>query len=107
MSVSLLSKFNIVLEQNLSDPNFSIHDFCKSLNISRSKLHRTITNAKGLSTSHYIRQLRLEQAKLLLETTDMLIYEVAEHVGFKNAAYFSTSFLATFGYSPKETKSRK
>jgi len=46
----------------------------------------------------------MERAKELLTTTDLLVYEVAEQVGFKNMAYFSTAYLNTFGYSPKDTK---
>ena len=103
---SLLSRLKTILYQNIANPNFGISDFCEHLNISRSQLHRIITEHTGLSTSHYIRQLRLERAKELLANTDLLVYEVATEVGFKNMAYFSTSFLAAFGYSPKDMKNQ-
>ncbi len=99
-----LLQLKAVLNQNITDPNFGIPELCKSLNISRTHLHRKITESTGLSTSHYIRKLRLEMAKELLETTDLLVYEAADQVGFKDVAYFSTSYLAAFGYSPKDTK---
>ena len=100
----LLKQLEDLLHQHISDPDFEITDFCEQLAISRAQLHRIISKETGLSTSLYIRQLRLEQAKKLLTTTDLLVYEVAEKVGFRNVAYFSTSFLETFGFSPKDAK---
>jgi len=101
---SLLTQIQAVLDQNLSDPDFSIPEFCDSLNISRTHLHRKLIELTGLSTSHYIRQLRLEMAKDLLETSDLLVYEAAYKVGFKDVAYFSSSFSSLFGYPPKALK---
>jgi len=103
-NTSLLLKLEKLLYENIADPNFGISDFCEQLAISRTQLHRIISQEKDMSTSHYVRQLRLIRAKELLATTNLLVYEVADRVGFKNVAYFSTSFLAAFGYSPKDTK---
>lgn len=101
---SLLAQIQAVLNENLSNPNFSIPEFCAALNISRTHLHRKITELTGLSTSHYIRQLRLEVAKNLLETEDFLVYEAAYEVGFSDVTYFSSAFSDFFGYPPKVVK---
>jgi two-component system response regulator YesN len=45
--------------------------------------------------------LRLERAKLLLLTTELRVYEVAERVGFEDVNYFSVRFKKMFGVSPK------
>lgn len=103
----LLSKLEMVLQQNISDPNFGISEFCEHLNISRTHLHRKISELTGLSTSHYIRQLRLAIAKDLLETSNLLVYEVAHKVGFNDVPYFSSSFSARYGYPPKAVKGNK
>jgi len=103
-NTSLLLRLKKLLYQNMADSNFGITEFCQQLSISRAQLHRIIRQETGLTTSHYIRLLRLERAKELLATTNLLVYEVAEQVGFSNVAYFSTTFLAAFGYSPKDTK---
>lgn len=42
--------------------------------------------------THYINRLRIEQAKHLMDTTNMRMYEISEAVGYKNATYFSTMF---------------
>ncbi len=78
-SNSLLPQIQTVLDQNLSDSNFSIPEFCNSLNISRTHLHRKLTEQAGISTSHYIRSLRLDIAKGLLEKTQLNGYCFGEY----------------------------
>ena len=101
---NILNQLEEVLMQNISDNTFGITEFCNALDISRTQLHRKVTESTGMSTSLYIRSLRLEIAKDLLETTDMLVYEVAQEVGFRDVTYFSTSFSKEFGYPPKDLK---
>ncbi len=99
-----LKLVQITLETHLSDENFGIAELCELLNISRAQLHRKLKNLTGLSTSHYIRSLRLEIAKDLLETTNMNVSEVAYNVGFGSAAYFSKVFKDHYGMAPIEFK---
>lgn len=105
--IALLSEIADILHQNITNPDFGILEFCETLNISRTQLHRKITALTGLSTSHYIRKLRLEIAKDLLETSNLLVYEVAYKVGFSDITYFSSSFSAEYGCPPKVIKSNK
>jgi len=101
---SFLTLVQTTLETHLSDENFGIAELCELLNISRAQLHRKLKSLTGLSTSHYIRSLRLEIARELLETTESNVSEVAFKVGFSSAAYFSKVFKEQFGYTPSELK---
>jgi AraC-like DNA-binding protein len=95
---------NQTLETHLSDENFGIAELCDILNISRAQLHRKLKKLTGLSTSHYIRSLRLHFAKELLENSELNISEIAFNVGFSSATYFSRAFKAEFGHSPSEMR---
>ncbi len=95
------------LYQNIDDPSFSINILCQKLNISRSHLHRKIKAHSGLSTSLYIRQLRLLKAKDMLEHTYLNISEVAYSVGINSPQNFSKYFLQEFDCSPSEFRKRK
>ena len=95
---------NQTLETHLSDENFGIAELCKILKISRAQLHRKLKKLTGLSTSHYIRSLRLHFAKDLLEKSELNISEIAFNVGFSSATYFSKAFKAEFGHSPREMR---
>ncbi|MDX1478021.1 MAG: helix-turn-helix domain-containing protein [Saprospiraceae bacterium] len=99
-----LRLINHTLEEHLSDENFGIAELCELLNISRTQLPRKLKKRTGLSTSHYIRFLRLQMAKELLGDQTLNVSEVAFAVGFSNAAYFSRVFKAQYGMSPSEAR---
>jgi AraC-like DNA-binding protein len=48
----------------------------------------------------YLHEYRLEQAKLLLIKTEWPVAQIAEHVGFQYAPYFSSCFKQYTGISP-------
>ena len=53
-----------------------------------------------MSVLEYLEKIRMEKARLLLKNTDMLVYQVAKHVGFENSNYFINRFTKSFGISP-------
>ncbi len=97
---------NHTLETHLSDENFGIAELCELLNISRTQLHRKLKKLTGLSTSHYIRSLRLKMARELFRDPSLNVSEVAFAVGFSSAAYFSRVFKEQYGFSPSEERDR-
>ncbi|NHN30358.1 response regulator [Paenibacillus agricola] len=56
----------------------------------------------GLSFSEYVNQARVRKAKEFLKQKDLKVYQVAEMVGFQDAAYFSTVFKSIEDITPKE-----
>jgi len=52
----------------------------------------------------YVTDLRMNEAISLLKHTDMMVYEVAEKVGYKNARHFSDMFKKHTGHLPQEFK---
>ena len=61
-------------------------------------------NLFGIPFQDYLNNIRMEKAKLLLLTTDLKNYEIAELVGIENFNYFNSKFKKTFGMTPKEFK---
>ncbi|MNP46482.1 Arabinose operon regulatory protein [compost metagenome] len=56
----------------------------------------------GIAFSNYVSRLRVEKAKPLLSCTKMRMTDIAEHVGFDNASYFTTVFKQLTNLSPSE-----
>lgn len=56
----------------------------------------------GLSVSEYIKQEKIQQAKLLLSGTKMSIQEICDELSFGSRSYFSSSFQKEAGISPSE-----
>ena len=61
-----------------------------------------IKEKRGVTLHQYVVAYRLRLAKNLLECTDKTIAEIAEETGFTDASYFTKSFKAAFGKTPKE-----
>jgi len=93
-------KIQFIIEENINDETFGIPQLCKTIGISRSQLHNKLKAATGLSTSIFIRSIRLQKAKYLLRTTDFNISEIAYSVGYKDPSYFSKLFIETYGTPP-------
>lgn len=92
------------VEAHISDEDFGMPELCKALNMSRTNLFRKLKALTGQSATDFIRHLRLEKAKVLLETTDMNVTEASYAVGFGSPNYFSRAFQEAFGISPKSVR---
>lgn len=90
------------VNENLSNTDFGVESLTKSVGISRAQLHRKMKEMTGLSTSEFIRNVRLEQAARLIGNKKINITQVAYSVGFNNQAHFSTVFKKHFGMTPTE-----
>lgn len=55
---------------------------------------------EGINFNDYLRRLRIEKAKQLLETGCFKVYEVARKSGFSDVKYFIRNFKAETGLSP-------
>ena len=61
---------------------------------------RAFREETGQTPARYIRNLRLETAKRLLEETTLSAAETAARVGFPDPAHFSRIFRQRYGMSP-------
>ncbi|MBN2983104.1 response regulator [Cohnella algarum] len=52
----------------------------------------------------YVTEIRMNRAAWLLAQTDLMVYEIAERVGYQNARHFSDTFKKTYGKLPNEYK---
>ncbi len=60
----------------------------------------------GMTVSRYIRKKRVEQAKLLLRSTNQSIGLIGDQLGFCNSSHFSDSFRSEEGMTPAEYRDR-
>ncbi len=98
----LMERIMKSVNENLSNPDFDVEMLTQEVGISRAQLHRKMKEMTGISTSEFIRNLRLEQAARLIREKKINITQVAYSVGFNNQAHFSTVFKKHFGITPTE-----
>ncbi len=92
------------LEENYRNDRYGINDLHVDLGISRIQLHRKLTALTGQSASNFIRNFRLQKAKALLLESDRHVSEIAYEVGFRDANYFSRSFIQEFGMNASKMR---
>ncbi len=102
-----ISEFTAIVENNLSNEEFSVDNMCREIGISRVQLYRKVKALIGYNVNDYILAVRLQKAKFLLVHEELPISEVASKVGFSSQAYFSTVFKSKFAVTPTEYKENK
>ena len=80
----------------------SIEDYAVSHNISISWFIQNSRQYANTTPAQYVQSLRLTNAKMLLETTNYNITEIANLVGYENPLYFSRFFRKQCGISPSQ-----
>lgn len=101
---SFIIKLTKVIENNISNENFSVELLCEVLGMSRSQLHRKMKAVTNQSTSEFIRNFRLQRAAELLKQDVGNIAEISYMVGFNSQNYFTKMFQTLFGKTPLEYK---
>ncbi|WP_339841977.1 ATP-binding protein [uncultured Maribacter sp.] len=87
---------------HLDDANFGATQLAKELHLSESQIYRKLKSISDKSTAIFIRTVRLQKAKELLQTSSKSVSEIAYVVGFSNPSWFSRAFKDEFGYPPSE-----
>lgn len=95
-----------IMEEHLSDSDFSVDDFATEMAMSRSSFYAKVNNITGDSPNKFIKTFRMKKAADLLLDSKYSIRQVSQMVGIKDAGYFSKLFKAEFGMTPKEYKMR-
>ena len=102
----LHSKKSVILkyiDEHLAD-SLTIEQLAKVVYMHPTAFIRYFKNRMGMPPLKYIKYLRLERAKLYLETTDYAIQEIASLTGFTTASHFSREFKAAYGMSPVQDR---
>jgi two-component system response regulator YesN len=89
------------IQQNYAK-NISLSDAAKNTELSHNYLSFIFKQETGINFNTYLSQFRVEQAKKLLASSNLRIYQVAEEVGFSNPYYFSKVFKEFTGLSCKQ-----
>jgi YesN/AraC family two-component response regulator len=89
-----------LLEQHLTNPDFSVDDFATLTNTGRTLFFKKVKYLTGYSPNELIRVRRMIKAAELLRTYKYNVSEVSFKVGINDPFYFSKCFKAQFGCSP-------
>lgn len=78
----------------------SINDLAELVNLSPSRLRHLFKVETETTLNQYLKRLRMQMARDLLETTLLTVKQVRMRVGVQNKAHFTQDFKQTFGMTP-------
>jgi signal transduction histidine kinase/DNA-binding response OmpR family regulator len=98
----LIEKAIKVVEEHISDSEFSVETLGSTVGLSRGHLYKKLMVITGKGPAEFIRTIRLKRGRQLLEKSQLQISEIAYEVGFNSPKRFSKYFRDEFGVSPSE-----
>ncbi len=90
------------INENLGDPDLNVEVLASQLNLSRSQFYRKIKALTNQTANEFLRNIRLQRAKQIIETGNANISEVCYKIGFSSPSYFTKCFKSYFGVLPTE-----
>ncbi|HPS55823.1 MAG TPA: PocR ligand-binding domain-containing protein [Sedimentisphaerales bacterium] len=102
---SEIKKAKEYILKNYKQP-LTLPDVAERVCLSKYHFSRMFKKIEGINFSHYLRQIRLGQAKELLRKTDLSIGEIAHNCGFIDRKHFNKVFKETQQSSPRDFRKK-
>ena len=93
-----------LLGSDLSRPEAHARLAAQSLNISLSRFQHAFKQKTGISFGRFVKQARLNRAKMLLLASRLSVKEVSVASGFRDISHFVRDFKAIYGESPSQLR---
>lgn len=101
-----LKTVRIQAEKILNDPsiNYNLDQISKDTGLSQAKLQEGFKFLYARTVTEYVRHIRLEAARDLMNTSDLNISQIVYTIGFTSRSYFSKIFKEKYEMTPHEFK---
>ncbi len=86
--------------------DISLSQAAESVGVNSSYLSRVFKEECGMGFKEYLNSMRIEQAKYLMQNTELCLKELVQQSGFNNYTYFFKVFKLLEGQTPVEYKER-
>lgn len=103
----LVDTMKDIIDDRYSDPNLSLQSIASILKMSTAHISKMFRDREQVPINEYITDVRLNHARLLLESSDYTVNEIMERIGFSNQSYFFRLFKKKYGTTPKEYRTKK
>lgn len=88
--------------RNYPDCGLTINDIAGEVHLSAGHLCALFKKETGKTLKNYITEVRVSEAKRLLEEGSLKVYEISSAVGYQSSQYFSQVFYKQAGIYPTE-----
>ena len=94
------------ITEHYENPELCVSEIAEHVGISEGHLSHTFKKETDYTVAAYITRVRMRTAMKLLNDCRNKVYEVAEQVGYRDIAHFSSSFKRIIGVTPSEYQDR-
>ena len=84
--------------------NITLTELGEDMGITGPALNKEFIRVFGCSIHDFTISEKMQHAKLLLENSEKMVYQIAEEVGYKNSTHFTAAFKKKVGVTPKQYK---
>lgn len=99
----LVNKLTELVEEHIKNPELKVEDLASHVAMSRSTLYREIEKATGFSAAAFVREVRLQKARRMLEQGQVnRVSDLCKEIGFATSSYFSRTYYKRFGKRPTD-----
>jgi signal transduction histidine kinase/ligand-binding sensor domain-containing protein/DNA-binding response OmpR family regulator len=95
------------INANISDPELNVEVLAAQMNLSKSQFYRKIKALTNQTANEFLRNIRLQKAKQILELGSATVGEVSYKVGFSSHSYFTKCFKNYYGVLPTSIEINK
>lgn len=93
----------IFIKDNLHQ-DLSLENLALFINLSRWRLSHLFKEDMSVSLAQYVKSLRLQEARQLLQSSSLSVKEVMTRVGLRDRSHFERDFKKVFGLTPAQYK---
>jgi signal transduction histidine kinase/DNA-binding NarL/FixJ family response regulator/sugar lactone lactonase YvrE len=95
----LISKAIALVEENMSDPDYSVEKLSTALGMSRGHFYKKLVAITGRAPIEFIRTIRIKRGRQFIEKSQLNISEIADKVGL-SPKQFAKYFKEMYGELP-------
>jgi signal transduction histidine kinase/ligand-binding sensor domain-containing protein/DNA-binding response OmpR family regulator len=104
----MMDKVVSIVNENITNPDFSIDQLADELYIARTSLYSKIKAITGQTPNKFILTIRLKRAAFLLKNhPELRISEISDMTGFTSSGYFGKCFKDVYHITPLAYRSKE
>ena len=104
---SLLTKTVNYIDRHYYRHDLSVEEVAQYVGVTQNYLVTMFRRELGLTIRQYLVKIRLEHARILLDSGRCLVKDAARFTGWNSAYYFSNCYREYYGHPPSDAQRRK
>ncbi len=103
----LIGKIIQIVEEHMENIELDASFLEEKLSLSKMQLYRKLKSLSNMTPNELIKNIRLQRAAFLLQSSDLTVSEIFYQTGFNHQSYFYREFKKRYNYSPNDYRMRR